>query len=388
MNQKSDSNAYKEESKQTRETERSSFPPLKPWGWDARWEESNADRPPELLPARVIRQVRHTYTLIAAPEGKKLRSEVSGAFAYRIAGPAEYPALGDWVLIEPETGRIQQLLPRRTAVRRNSAGEESLEQVITANIDILLLVFGLDGGRNFTVGMLERSLLAAWNSGARPVVVLNKADLAEEEHLEQCRLDAETNAPGATVHAVSAVTGEGLRELLAEAPAGSTVGMLGKSGVGKSALVNAFLTRDPGSSQEVGPARVGAQRRGDRQGRHTTTHTELYQLPSGAILADVPGLRELQLWGEGEELDAAFPEIEGLARECRFTDCAHNGEPGCRVQEALSTGELPMERYERYLEYQKELAYLNRRRDERAAAEEQKKWKRIAQFQHQFKKGR
>ncbi len=365
-----------------------SFPALEPWGWDARWQAEIEQSSPELQPARVIRQVRHTYTLITAPEGKRLEAEVSGAFAYRVAGPGEYPAAGDWVLFEAGKGRIQQILPRRTAVRRNSAGEESLEQVITANVDLLFLVFGLDGGRNFTLGMLERSLLAAWNSGARPVVVLNKADLSAKEHIERCRLEAETNAPGVDIHVVSAVRGDGLDELLGEAKPGRTIGMLGKSGVGKSALVNAFVTRVSGTKEQPGPARVGEQRRGDLQGRHTTSHKELYLLPSGAILADVPGLRELQLWGEGDELGVAFPEIEELARECRFSDCAHNGEPGCRIQEALTTGELPMERYERYLEYQKELAYLHRRRDERAAAEEQKKWKRIAQIQREIKKER
>jgi ribosome biogenesis GTPase len=321
---------------------------------------------------------------VGAPAGEAFDAEVSGAFAYRTAGPADYPTVGDWVLFERDAGRIQRVLPRKSAVSRSVAGEESLEQVISANIDLLYLVFGLDGGRNFTAGMLERSLLAAWNSGAQPVVVLNKADLADAEQLERAKLEAESNAPGVDVHVVSAVRGDGLDELSAQERPGRTIGMIGKSGVGKSALLNALA----GLSAAEGPARIGEQRRGDRQGRHTTSEKQLYPLPSGAILADVPGLRELQLWGDGEELSSAFPEIEALAAECRFSDCAHSGEPGCRVQEALASGELPQERFERYLDYQRELAYLERRRNERAAAEERRKWKKIAQEQRRMKKGR
>jgi len=436
-----------------------SFPDLAAWGWDAQWEakarEAGVDpaADPALLPARVIRHVRHTYHLVCAPDASRREAEVSGAFSYRAATAADFPTAGDWVLYEPESGRIQRVLPRRSAVSRASAGEESTEQVITANIDLIFLVFGLDGGRNFTAGMLERSLVVAWNSGARPVVVLNKADCATACHMEAVRLEAQANAPGVPVYVVSALTGDGLRELLEEAqratqastaestaagtgagPAdmpgaggsgsqpgrdtrpGVTIGMLGKSGVGKSALVNAFTrlaapgdhavdggrpeapgaettgpagpAPAPAASLAASPAREGTQRRGDLQGRHTTTHKELYLLAPGVIMADVPGLRELALWGNSGELAAAFPDVEELAAACRFTDCAHNGEPGCRIQEALASGELPGQRYERYLEYQRELAYLERRVDQRAQAEERKKWKQIASERRRIKKER
>lgn len=380
------------------DTGRTSYPALEPWGWDQRWEgaagiatasvspDATVELPGGLLPGRVVRHVHHSYELVTAPGGEFLTTEVSGAFAYRAAGPVDYPTAGDWVLFEKEGGRIQRLLPRRSAISRTVAGEESLEQVITANIDVLLLVFGLDGGRNFTVGMLERSLVAAWNSGARPVVVLNKVDCAEEGHIEQATLEVEANAPGVPIHLTSATRGDGLRELMEEAPPATTIGMLGKSGVGKSALLNGLAAIGGDEGRQV--ARVGELRRGDRQGRHTTTHKELYRLPSGAILADVPGLRELQLWAEPGELSAAFPEIEEFAEECKFSDCSHTGEPECRVQEALATGELPQERFERYLDYQRELAYLQRRRDERARQEEERKWKKIAQEQRRIKKER
>ncbi|MCG8478126.1 MAG: ribosome small subunit-dependent GTPase A [Spirochaetales bacterium] len=358
-----------------------SYPALVKWGWDREWGALLRADESHLLPGRVVRQMHHHYELVVAPEAARRSTEVSGAFAYRAAGPSDYPTVGDWVLIEPDNGRIQRVLERRGAVSRNVAGGETAEQVIAANIDALFLVFGLDGGRNFTVGMLERAAVVAWNSGARPVVVLNKADCTDEDSVRSVRREAEVLAPGVPVHAVSAVRGDGLDELLTHAGPGKTIGMLGKSGVGKSALLNAFARR-AGLTE---PAREGAQRSGDLQGRHTTTHKELYLIPDGPLVADVPGLRELQLWGDEEDLDAAFPEIEEFAAECRFSDCRHNGEPGCRVQEALATGELPHERYARYLDMQKELAYLRRRTDARAEAEEHRKWKRIAMEMRRYK---
>lgn len=372
---------------------------LAAWGWDGEWADKararggaiddldateGSEGTDRLIPGRVVRQVHHTYDLMTPVSADPISMEVSGAYAYRTVGPSDFPTVGDWVLFRPR-GRIEILLPRATAISRGIAGDETLEQVIAANVDVIFLVFGLDGGRNFTVGMLERSVLAAWNSGGRPVIVLNKSDCAELEHIESVRLQAESHAPGVSVHVVSAHRGDGLTELRREIASGETVGLLGKSGVGKSALVNGLVRLgDPGSTTV---ARTGEQRKGDRQGRHTTTDKSLYLLPGGIILADVPGLRELQLWGDTDDLSAAFPDIERFAAECRFTDCAHAGEPGCRVQEAIATGELPIDRYERYLEYQKELAYLARRKDQRANAEEQKKWKRIAIEQRRYKKG-
>jgi ribosome biogenesis GTPase len=337
-----------------------------------------------LIPGRVVRHVHHTYDLMTPISSEPISMEVSGAYAYRTVGPADFPTVGDWVLFR-RGGRIESLLSRESAISRGAAGGETLEQVIAANVDVVFLVFGLDGGRNFTVGMLERSVLAAWNSGGRPVIVLNKSDCADAEQIETVRHQAEAHAPGVSIHVVSAHRGDGLTDLRREIAPGETVGLLGKSGVGKSALVNGLVRLAEPASTEV--ARTGEQRKGDRQGRHTTTDKSLYLLPGGILLADVPGLRELQLWGDSDDLSAAFPEIEALATECRFTDCAHSGEPGCRVQEAIATGELPIERYERYLEYQKELAYLARRKDQRANVEEQKKWKRIAMMQRQYKKG-
>ena len=179
---------------------------LRAWGWTEEWEQKAHDAlearvagagglTDSLVPARVIQHVHHTYELVVAPTAECVTAEVTGAFAYRVATPAEYPTVGDWVLMDPEGRRIHTVLPRRTAIRPSAAGNETLEQVITANTDILFLVFGLDGGRNFTVGLLERSLVTAWNSGSRPLVVLNKADCAAPEAIESARLEAEWESP-------------------------------------------------------------------------------------------------------------------------------------------------------------------------------------------------
>lgn len=362
---------------------------LTDWGWDPHRGETRELGQRGLLPARIIGHHRHEYDLLYAPAGEKRCSRISGArvsgsFSYRAAGPADYPTAGDWVAIDPDSATIQEILPRRTAISRKVAGEETLEQVIVANVDTLLLVFAVDGSRGYTVGLLERAATTAWNSGARPVIVLNKSDLATEEGLKAALLEAEGAAPGVPVYSVSATKGSGVAGLLGTFGRGETVGMIGKSGVGKSALINA-MARECGAGIEV---REGELRRADRQGRHTTTDKALYLLPGGPIIADLPGLRELQLWGDEESLDETFPEIEELANECRFNDCTHSGEPGCRIAEALDTGELPVERWERYLELQRELSYLNRRRDQRARQEEQMKWKKIAQYQRELKKSR
>ena len=366
------------------------------WGWNASYQATAdaiiaaSDETGDLVAARVVRHVHHTYHVVAAPTATMHSTEVSGAFSYRAVSPADYPTVGDWVLLESPGGRINHVLPRRTAVCRSVAGRESLPQVIAANVDILLLVFGLDGGRNFTAGLLERSLLVAWNSGARPIIVLNKTDCADRDWIETVSADARAQAPHESIHLASAVTGDGIEALLGEIPPATTVAMLGKSGVGKSALINAFVRASAGSgpTSGPGPAREGHLRAGDRQGRHTTTEKQLYRLPSGQLIIDVPGLRELQLWADVADLDSTFPEIDALAAGCRFRDCAHQGEPGCRVVQALATGELPADRYERYLEYRRELAYLHRRRDARAEANEREKWKQIAKRSREFKKER
>jgi len=365
------------------------------WGWKgefhAAWAAAcAADRTARLLvPARVTGREHHRYEVVCpdfsgrpgfedVPDIVGLRDDlrVTGRFEYGAAGPGDYPVTGDWVLVDPEEAalRIHAVLPRRSSLSRGMAGDRSDEQVLAANIDTLFLVFALDGGRNFLVRLLERGLVGARNAGAAPCIILNKADLAAAEVRERALAEAGHAAPTVPVVAVSAKTGEGLDELAAYLATGETVGMLGKSGVGKSALVNALGAYGGGSAV----AREGQVREDDLRGRHTTTSSRLYRLKSGILLIDSPGIRELKIWGDADDLEGGFPDIVELATRCRFSDCTHSGETGCAILEALDSGELESERYLAYLELVKEQAWLERRTDERAQREDKRKWKLIS----------
>ena len=273
---------------------------------------------------------------------------------------------------------IHATLPRRSVLSRKAAGTETEEQVMGTNIDKILIVYALDGGRSFSARGLERYLTLAWESGAEPLVVLNKLDLCDD--IVPFLSAAEEAAPGAPLFLVSAEEGTGVAELKSALPPGETVVLIGPSGVGKSSLVNALSGE--------GLQKIGERRESDRRGRHTTTHRELFLLPSGLLLLDSPGLREIQLWGNSETAETVFSEIAALAEECRFRDCTHTAEPGCAVQAALGSGEISADRFESYLELQRELSYLERREDDRAARQEKMKWKKIAQFQKELNKER
>ncbi|MDC7231908.1 MAG: ribosome small subunit-dependent GTPase A [Spirochaetales bacterium] len=358
------------------------------WGWNSSLEKEYESRRTEGLEAgRITREVRHLYTVAAEDSSgseETLRGEVSGAFQYKAAGPADYPAIGDWVLFRRASEDrivIEGLLPRWSSFSRKAAGDRTDEQILAANIDIIYLVFGINGGRNFTSGGLERYMTLAWESGATPVVVLNKADLCSVEEKESAVLKAENAAPGVEIHLVSAVSGEGLTELTDHLKPGMTIGLTGPSGVGKSTIINALA----GEALQ----KTTSQREGDLRGRHTTTHKEMFRLESGVILIDTPGLKEVQLWADGDSLAETFQDITEIAEGCRFRDCSHQGEPGCAVQNALAAGELEHRRYENYLELQKELKYLQARQESSAARVEREKWKHVAQYvKSEFYSGR
>jgi ribosome biogenesis GTPase len=275
------------------------------------------------------------------------------------------PAVGDWVAVcDAPGGRaaIEALLPRRTKVSRKTPWLKAEEHILVANVDTVLLVTGLDG--DFNPRRLERYLVAAWDSGADPVLVLTKLDMCEDDGM---LLEAESVAVGVPVIAVSNVTGEGIdevRELLRPA---RTFVLLGSSGVGKSTLVNRLAGR------ELMP--TGGLRK-DGRGRHTTRHRQLLVLPGGAILVDTPGLRELQVW-EGD-VDSAFSDIAELAAECRFNDCGHATEPGCAVQEALETGLLDPARYASYRKLERELLSIEARSSTRVRRELKQRWRQRA----------
>ena len=277
----------------------------------------------------------------------------------------ELPAVGDWVAARPVEGErkaiIEAVLPRRTSFSRKEAFQRTREQVVAANVDTVFIVtaFGFD----LNPRRLERYLTAAWDSGSTPVIVVNKLDTADDPWSELGLV--EPVSMGVPIHSVSAVTGEGLDELDAYLHVGATIVLLGSSGVGKSTLVNRFA----GSELLETSATSAAGR-----GRHTTSHRELVPLPSGALLLDTPGMRELQLWAGEEVLDTTFSEIAQFSAECKFSDCSHTSEPGCAIRRALGDGSLSQERWSSYTKLQREIRALEVRKDARLRSEERKKW--------------
>lgn len=350
---------------------------LEKWGWNSSFEEKfKSYREQGFSAGRIVLESRHIYD-VETEEGR-IKAKVSGHFMYTALNRSEYPTIGDWVAIKIENNSavIEKLIERKSSFSRKRAGIEIEEQIIAANIDYLFLVFGLDGGRNFSAGALERFLTRSWDSGATPVIILNKSDLCESP--EEILLEAEAVASGSRIYITSALTKDGLEELDQYLNKGKTVAFTGFSGVGKSALINSICGVDL--------LKTGLQRQQDLKGRHTTTRKELIQLENGAILIDSPGIKELQLWGTEDSLSSSFEDISGFAGNCRFSDCSHSGEPGCAVQSALATGELDHRRFENYLDMKKELRYLESKQNKRSVLEEKAKWKKIAKFQKSLKR--
>lgn len=284
--------------------------------------------------------------------------------------------VGDWVLGDTtrDPGLVRQVLGRHSALQRKQTGRSSAAQVLAANVDLVLIVTGLDG--NFSPRRIERLATLAWEGGATPVVVLNKADLCPD--VGSCVREATGAAPGADVLVTQALAGDGVELVRSLLPAGRTGVLVGSSGVGKSTLINRLLGRDC--------QRTGAVQPWDGRGRHVTSARQLLPLPAGGVLIDVPGLREVGLWGSEEGLHRAFADIKELASGCRFADCRHAGEPGCAVRAAVAAGALSAQRLASYQDLEKELAFAITRRDSAARAERERFWKQISRAQRQYQR--
>ncbi len=336
------------------------MPALEELGWDADWQSSLGQlEDDDLVPARIAAQHRGAYLVWSADGERRARAAGRLFYAHEVGAPI--PAVGDWVGLRETT--ITSILPRRSAFIRKRAGLGSDEQVLAANVDAAFLLAGLDD--DFSLRRLERYITTAWDSGAEPIVVLTKADLCSD--VGEAVLEVERVAIGVPVYPVSNVTGIGVEALEPHLRAGRTVVLLGSSGVGKSTLLNRLA-----GTELMRTAAVAA----DGTGRHTTTHRELIQLPSGALAIDTPGLRELQFW-EGD-LSAAFEDIELLAADCRFRDCAHAREPGCAVMSAVDQGRLELDRLRSWRKLQRELEAIAARTDHRLRVARKKRWKAIA----------
>jgi ribosome biogenesis GTPase len=307
-------------------------------GWSDRWAALLAEHGPAVEPGRVLRHDGVAVTALTR----------GGERIVKLRRGADAPTVGDWLALDGE--QVLGLLDRASLLRRRAAGSED-HQLLAANLDLVLLVCGLD--RPVAAGRIQRGEALAWDAGAHPLLVLTKVDLADDLDATLHQVDEEH--PGLDRLAVSSVAGRGIDELRARL-VGRTSVLLGESGAGKSRLVNALLDSDA--------AVVGAVRASDSKGRHTTTNRQLHLLPTGGVVIDSPGIREVGLAGDEESVDATFADIDELGEECRFSDCSHAGEPGCAIALAVAAGEVSADRLAAYLDLRKEAASAVRRADE------------------------
>jgi ribosome biogenesis GTPase len=340
-------------------------PSLVELGWDSTFAAAFTPYVADHAPARVSRVDRGGADLIGAdgPRRATLGREVlAGLAGDRTAGPT----VGDWVAVRRWTDdrtTIEAVLPRRTSVVRDTADTTSNAQLLAANVDLVVVMEHLEPEPE--VGRIERLLVLAWGSGARPLVLLTKADLVPDP--DGMRAEVAAASPGVDVVVVDARGGIGIDEVRSHVGPGLTLALLGPSGAGKSTLTNTLV------GAAVMPTR--STRQVDGKGRHTTTHRQLVVLPSGGIILDTPGLRSVGLVADEEAIATAFPDIEELAEQCRFRDCAHETEPGCAVLSAIDDGELDERRLESWRKLGREAAFQARRSDARLRAQEIAVWK-------------
>ncbi|MFH8366738.1 ribosome small subunit-dependent GTPase A [Streptomyces sp. NPDC018031] len=353
--------------------------PLSGYGWDAGFAAAFAPYAEAgLAPGRIVRVDRGRCDLVVADArpgprpadgadhpGAGVRTVQADTALVTTGDPLNIMCTGDWAAVDLDQGYVRALLPRRTAFVRSTSSKRSEGQILAANVDHAVIALSL--AVELDLGRVERFLALAWESGAQPLVVLTKSDLVTDPvTLAHLVADTRTAAPGVEVLAVSAATGEGVDVLAALLAAGTAV-LLGQSGAGKSTLANVLLGEEAQTVQ--------AARDVDGKGRHTTTTRNLLRLPSGGVLIDTPGLRGVGLWDAGSGLAQAFAEIETLAGECRFQDCAHLQEPGCAVLAAVDDGTLPERRLDSYRKLARENERLAARTDARLRAEMRREWK-------------
>ncbi len=320
-----------------------------------------------LCPGRVISQEKNIYRVVTE-KGERL-AEVSGKFRYNTQAVSDYPAVGDFVMLDMnEQGTravIHSVLDRKSCFVRRAAGESRHEQIVAANIDIAFICMSLNN--DYNIRRLERYLSVAWDSGATPVIVLTKSDLCTD--LDKKVSEVKSVSLGVDVLVTTFADASGYNQVRTYISDGTTAAFIGSSGVGKSTLINYLL----------GENRFGTNGlRNDGKGRHTTTHRELVLLPDGGMVIDTPGMRELGIWSAETGIDSTFADIEKLAKLCRFKNCTHSGEDGCAVADAINSGVISEKRRQSYDKLKAETAYISDSASYIAAKE--KKFKSISKI--------
>ncbi|WP_010098229.1 ribosome small subunit-dependent GTPase A [Ornithinibacillus scapharcae] len=342
------------------------------WNNEVEWNEETV--------ARVLTIQKNSYQI---SDGElEYHAHLSGKFINEAMNSLDFPAVGDWVEVQkiPDESKavIKRVLPRKSQFVRQAAGNRTDAQIVAANIDTIFIVNSLNHDLN--VRRIERYILLAYESGATPILLLTKKDQATEEEIDNALSSVNEVAIGIPIILISSIDGDGIEELKSHLSPGKTAALLGSSGVGKSTLINTLFGEKIQETKKI--------REDDSRGRHTTTHRELFLLPNGAMIIDTPGMREIQLWDGEDAIDTTFQDIGALQLECKFSDCTHTNEPGCRVQEAIEDGSLSAERYKSYVKLQREIAFEKRKQDQKAKLEEKSKWKKISKQQKSFYKKR
>lgn len=353
-------------------------PDLRDLGWTDHFARAFAPwAGPGVVAGRVA--LEHNHVLRVLTESGEQLAEVSGRVRHEAASRQDMPAVGDWVVLRLDDGgrcQIRAVLPRTGRFARKAAGDTTQAQVVAANIDTVFLVSGLDG--DFNPRRIERYLLLTRESGATPVVILNKADVADD--VDEAVALIKGLAPGVPVLAISAADGRGFESLEPYLQPGKTVALLGSSGAGKSSIVNRLV------GSKVLPTR--SVRESDSRGRHASVHRQMIPLPGGALVIDTPGMRELQLWGVDPGAADTFGDIADLSASCRFRDCRHKQEPGCAVKAAVEDGTLDAARYESFVKLDDERVAVEKRQEERALLEQKRKGKVISRAIKAMQKSR
>ncbi len=345
------------------------FKGLTKLGWNAERDEQFAPyRAKGMVPARVAVEDKHFYRVWTTEA--ELSAQVTGKFIHESRRDHSIlPKVGDWVAVKllpnEEKATIHAILPRQTQITRKMTGRDTAVQILATNIETVFMVTAADP--SFNAARLERMLVMAHESGARPVVILNKIDLCDD--LDAKLAEAARVAGDALVLAACALTGRGVKKLAALIKPGDTVVFIGTSGVGKSSLINRLYGEDLQATVEV--------RQGDAKGRHTTSWREMIFLPNGGVVIDTPGMREFHIWDASEGAKETFPEIEALAAGCHFRDCTHTKEKNCAVLVALTAGTIQRERYDSFVKLQTEISYLHEA-EKRAGWQDRRKGDRVA----------